>query len=137
MGRCNKRDICAVLLGICTAAILWITILSREVQSGVSFYPPFHTIGAFWRDIQRGGISGNLFGNILLFIPIGVLLSFITGWKGRTVIIAAGFSLVIETTQFITSRGCFDLDDVLLNTVGCFIGYGLLQIASHYSQKKT
>ena len=137
MGHSDKRNICAALLGICTAVILWITLLNREVQHGVTFYAPFHTIGAMWRDIQRGGIRGNFIGNIILFVPIGVLLSFTTGWKKKTVVVAAGFSLFIETTQLITSRGCFDPDDVLLNTVGCFIGYGLLQMASHYSQKPT
>lgn len=41
--------------------------------------------------------------------------------------VAAGieFSLLIETIQLITSRGCFDFDDVILNGLGCIIGYGI------------
>jgi glycopeptide antibiotics resistance protein len=82
------------------------------------------------KEIQRGRI-GNSFGNIILFVPFGVLFPAVTDWKKmwRTVVAGVGFSLIIETIQLITSRGCFDFDDVLLNGLGCIIGYGIHRTA--------
>ena len=33
------------------------------------------------------------------------------------------FSLVVETIQLVTKVGCFDVDDILLNTIGGVLGY--------------
>lgn len=124
----RKRDISASLLGICVALILWITILSREVQLvGRFFYPPFHTIATIWRDIWRVGLRSNFLGNIVLFVPIGILLPIAVEkhkwyWTDG---IGFSFSCFIEIIQLVSSRGCFDPDDVILNTLGTAIGYGL------------
>ena len=32
-------------------------------------------------------------------------------------------SLLVETVQLITKVGCFDVDDLFLNTVGVMLGY--------------
>ena len=128
----NKRkDIATALLGVTVALILWITILNRETLIGTpKIYHLFHSIPSFLKEIQRGRI-GNSFGNIILFVPIGVLFPAVTDWKKmwRTVVAGVGFSLIIETIQLITSRGCFDFDDVVLNGLGCVIGYGIYRAA--------
>ena len=64
-------------------------------------------------------------------MPVGILLPVVTDWKKmrKTVIAGIGFSLLIETIQLITSRGCFDVDDVLLNGLGTVLGYGLYYVA--------
>lgn len=123
----KKREISAALLGVCVALILWITILGREPQpNGRIFYPPFHSITTMWRDIWHVGIRSNFLGNIALFVPVGVLLPLTTGWKWKTVTVGCIFSIIVETIQLVTVRGCFDLDDVVLNTIGCIIGFVLL-----------
>ena len=33
------------------------------------------------------------------------------------------FSLGVETVQLVTKVGCFDVDDLFLNTVGVILGY--------------
>ena len=121
----KKQDIAACLLGVVVAIILWFTILGQDIQADVVFLRPFHSFQALWRDIQYGRVTGNLFGNVLIYSPVGFLISTVTSWKGRTVLVGAGFSLLIEGGQLLTSRGCFDLDDVFLNTLGVAIGYGL------------
>lgn len=122
----KRREVSAALLGIVIALILWTTILGRETQAGgVLFYKPFHSFGHIWRDIQRGGLRGNFIGNILLFIPVGLLIPVITGWKRRTIAVGTGFSLLIEVTQLLTGRGVFDPDDIILNCLGAAIGYGI------------
>ncbi|SFL53823.1 Glycopeptide antibiotics resistance protein [Gracilibacillus orientalis] len=68
----------------------------------------------------------NTFGNILLFVPMGMLLPLLstklTRWFLTTVIIVL-FSFTIETMQLITQLGVFDVDDILLNTLGGYFGY--------------
>ena len=125
-GMSKIKEISTALLGVTVALILWITILSREKLIGTPIsYQPFHALVSFLKETQRGKIGANLLGNIILFLPIGVLLPVVTGWKKMWNTVAAGieFSLLIETIQLITSRGCFDFDDVILNGLGCIIGY--------------
>ena len=126
----KRRELSAALLGIVIALILWITILGRETQTdGLLFYKPFHSLDHIWRDIQRGGFRGNFIGNIILFVPIGLLFPIMTGWNKRTIIVGAAFSFLIEAIQLITRKGCFDPDDALLNTIGCLIGYVIFHAA--------
>ncbi len=68
----------------------------------------------------------NFFGNILLLIPLGYLAPLLKKnidrwWK--TVILGVGVSLLIEIIQLMTHRGYFDIDDVILNSLGCWIGW--------------
>ena len=133
----KKKDIITAILGIAVALILWITILSREMLIGTpKTYHLFHSLPSFLKEIQRGRI-GNSFGNIILFIPIGLLVPEVTDcrklWK--TAGIGLGFSLFVEIIQLITSRGCFDCDDIILNVLGCVIGYWLYRLALKLKSK--
>ena len=64
----------------------------------------------------------NIVGNILLFIPIGILVPMLWKIKDRYVILI-GFliSLSIEITQLYLGR-VTDIDDLILNTSGVIIG---------------
>lgn len=127
----KRKDISTALLGVTVALILWVTILSRETLIGTpTTYHPFHALVSFLKEIQRGRIGANFLGNIVLFIPIGFLLPCVTDWNRmwKTVVTGIGFSMVIETIQLITSRGYFDFDDVILNGLGCIIGYGIHRV---------
>lgn len=71
-------------------------------------------------------------GNILLFIPFGIMLPLIIerflNREKRTAIIitiAAGacFSIFIEVNQYIFTYRVANIDDVILNTSGAFIGH--------------
>lgn len=133
----KRKDFPAALLGICVALILWITILSREKLIGTPIkYSLFHALISFLRDILRGRFSANFLGNIVLFVPVGFLLPFVDGKEKWYWIIGFGFcfSLLIETIQLITARGCFDPDDIILNTIGTAIGYGIYRVVIY---KKT
>lgn len=63
-------------------------------------------------------------------MPVGFLVPAVTGWKKmwKTVVAGISFSIFIEIIQLITSRGCFDFDDVLLNGLGTVIGFGLYSV---------
>lgn len=68
----------------------------------------------------------NLFGNVAAFIPFGMILP-IMGRRFRSfffmTFLSLEFSLVIETIQLVCKVGSFDVDDLLLNTIGGMLGY--------------
>ena len=56
---------------------------------------------------------------------MGLLLPNVIQKRYWSVGISFSFSLFIEIIQIITNRGCFDPDDVLLNTLGVAVSCGL------------
>ncbi|HUS10297.1 MAG TPA: VanZ family protein [Pyrinomonadaceae bacterium] len=72
----------------------------------------------------------NTFGNILLFVPLGILLPFVS-WRfqslKRLLLLALCASLMIETIQFVMrfvgSPRAVDIDDVIFNTLGACVGF--------------
>lgn len=88
---------------------------------------PFHEIGAylFGGDIARRAFGlGNILGNIVIFIPLGLYVSFLHR-KGKllsnTAVVAA-VSTAAEVAQYLFRVGAADIDDVILNTLGGFLG---------------
>lgn len=81
----------------------------------------------------------NVFGNIAVFVPLGVYLPSLFKqcknffFTGLLCFIA---SLMAEIIQLITRVGSFDVDDLLLNTVGGLLGYILYMIGCFYHMKK-
>ena len=55
----------------------------------------------------------------------------IGGWRNKlwkTTLFVASLVIVVEIIQFITFCGSADIDDLILNTLGCVIGYGIIKI---------
>jgi len=68
----------------------------------------------------------NIFGNILIFTPFGFGIPILIRNADRFIRVLAAtllFSLLIETIQLTYKVGCFDVDDLLLNTVGGVLGF--------------
>lgn len=96
---------------------------------------PFKEIVRFVRHWKRiGGFRAflNLGGNIIGFIPMGIFLpALFDKCKKSWVAFLYGFemSLFIECLQLIFKVGSFDVDDIILNTLGVVFGYIVFQIA--------
>ncbi len=74
-----------------------------------------------------GRIIENVLGNIVLFIPFGILFPIISNKKRKGVLCAAIiFSLLIEITQFFFALGSTDVDDLIFNVAGAYVGYFVL-----------
>lgn len=71
----------------------------------------------------------NIIGNILMFVPFGFFTSFYLKLeKKRTIFcLTIVVSVVIELIQLKIGRA-FDVDDIILNTVGSFLGYFLYRL---------
>ena len=70
----------------------------------------------------------NVIGNVAMFIPSGIVLPII--YKGldtflKVLLTGAGISFCIEIIQLPFSVRATDIDDLILNSVGVIIGYGI------------
>lgn len=73
------------------------------------------------------------FGNIAFFLPLGAALA---RWgKGLAAALRAGFllSFAIECAQFLLGSGLAETDDLLLNTLGAGLGWGMYAL---YARRK-
>ena len=67
-----------------------------------------------------------IFLNVLLFVPFGVLLPCVARpFRNPVATVFAGFlfSSFIEIMQYITGRGLTEVDDVITNTMGAAAGF--------------
>ena len=81
-------------------------------------------------------VFANIIGNIVIFIPLPMLLSGLTGRLLRWIkLFGIGLLTLIclEIIQLLTRRGACDVDDVLLNMTGILLGYLIVRI---YARKK-
>ena len=88
----------------------------------------FREIKRFWNYREEVGLFAmftNLFGNVIIFIPFGFFMPMASKYRSifSAVFYSFGLSLCVETFQLITKVGSFDVDDLLLNTVGGLVGY--------------
>jgi len=76
---------------------------------------------------EIGGFNyfSNIFGNVLLFIPLPVILKmYLKVYKFSIVLLVAILlSITIESLQYILKVGVADIDDVILNSIGACVGY--------------
>ena len=80
----------------------------------------------------------NIILNIIMGVPLGILLPCLfekMRYWWPTYLSGLLFTILIETTQLITHRGIFEMDDILNNTLGCMIGFGLFILGHTLYQK--
>jgi glycopeptide antibiotics resistance protein len=102
--------------------ILFYVVTFQDANYGTNNFIPFKEIMRY--EIGSSYFIHNVLGNILLFIPFGFFVSYIVSSKKPfyIIIITLLTSIAIEGTQILIGR-TFDVDDVLLNLVGGFLGY--------------
>lgn len=88
----------------------------------------FYEIRRFWiyrRTLGWKNVLVNLVGNIAAFVPFGFFLPLLKREWNRffyVMLASLAFSLVVETLQLLWRVGAFDVDDLLLNTMGGILG---------------
>ncbi len=91
----------------------------------ISRYLKYHRQIGPWR------VFWNLLGNIIGFIPYGALLPAIRKKKTgffKTALLSFELTLFIEVSQLVLRVGSCDVDDMILNTLGGCIGYGIFRM---------
>ena len=102
------------------------TYLEREFHYNLI---PFYEIRRFlthWRVLGKKAVLLNLLGNIVAFMPFGFFLP-VFSKRCRiflnTVLYSFELSLFVELVQLVSKVGSFDVDDLLLNTIGGALGF--------------
>lgn len=89
----------------------------------------FKEIRRFYVYRKQLGIEAfllNVFGNVIAFMPCGFFLPIVSRRSRKwynTVLLGFLLSLSVETLQLFLKVGSFDVDDLLLNTLGGSLGY--------------
>ncbi len=95
----------------------------------------FREIRRFWNYRDQVGLFAmftNLFGNVIIFMPFGFFMPMASKYRScfSAVFYSFGLSLCVETFQLLTKVGSFDVDDLLLNTVGGLAGYVIFAVCA-------
>ena len=75
----------------------------------------------------------NIFGNLLLFLPYGLYITYYLDLKKPLSVMGYAFviSLSIELIQSIIGR-VFDVDDIILNVLGALLGYFIYRLFDRF-----
>lgn len=123
----DKRKFCLYeeifeILFLAYLVLLFQLVTSQDLPGGGTNLMPFREILRY--DVGTKAFYKQVFGNILLFIPLGYFATSYCKIKGLGTITLVSLlsSLTIEVTQHYIGR-TFDIDDIILNVVGGIVGF--------------
>ena len=124
----KKRTYAFLIVYICS--ILYMTLMFRENDGGKTPELLWHYKKIFIEKEARDDILKNIW----LFIPFGAIL-----WKinhsSVILLVSLLFSILIEVTQYFTGMGFCELDDIISNSIGGWIGFNLVQLTTDLLQR--
>ncbi|MDO4345438.1 MAG: VanZ family protein [Eubacteriales bacterium] len=102
----------------------------------------FKEIGRFWTYRQELGFMAvftNIAGNVLCFVPFGAILP-VLNRRARNffmiTLLSFQFSFLVECAQLISRVGSFDVDDLVLNTLGGVLGFLIFTLCNKVRRKR-
>ena len=141
----KRKQMWYLLFAVYSCMMLFLLFDRTGYEAGVPYQEqlkynlvPFHTIHLFVDALKmhtyRTSAVVNLFGNVIMFIPLGFLLPRVfSGLRcfWWTMLTVTGIIVTVEILQMFTLVGTCDIDDLILNLLGASIGYGI-----HFGVKK-
>lgn len=148
----KKRRIIRAVSRVCfvvyMALLVYLLLLSDEFGRGTGYADyncnliPFQSIKLFIKGREYVGALSviiNLLGNVVAFMPFGALIRWVVDRKmhwyqavGYTFL----FSLCVELLQLVAKVGVFDVDDLILNTLGGLAGFWCYYILLLMNRRK-
>ncbi len=123
LNKCNA--VITVLLALYILLVLFYTVLGRRTQENY-YHLNFDVIGTYTRlfSYSDAKMAKEALLNVLMFVPIGVSVCFITETRRvfYAVIVGVSLSLLVEISQFILQNGYSEVTDLIHNTLGSLIG---------------
>lgn len=125
-----KKKILSIILMICSFVYFLFLLRIIIFKNGINSYDYTYNLH-FFDFINQWNNKGidvtllvNVLGNIALFIPLSIILLNYCNCLNNINIIFINFftSFSFELIQLSTGWGIFDVDDILLNTIGGIIG---------------
>ena len=117
------------LLFIIYVLCLFYVVTFQDVSWSTSNFTPFSEM--FRYEIGSRLFIKNVLGNVILFLPYGFFAAYYLKLKKPWSILGLSIlvSLTIETTQLLIGR-VFDIDDIILNTIGGLFGFYIYHVLS-------
>ena len=119
------QAIACIILPIYVFLLFASLVFSRETLEIRRF-----NLKIFWTEIAI--LSGEtkyiqtLLQNLLMLMPFGVLFPIVVKEKKNMTLFVGGIiSVMLEVLQLVTKTGLCEIDDVIHNTLGVVIGYGV------------
>ena len=132
------KSLARVLFAVYSVILAWLILLKFSVhidsvlhydKRSLNFVPFSHSSGSSRQSIE----------NVLVFIPLGLLLS--VTFKRLNflskLLIVLGASISAETIQYIFAIGATDITDVMTNTLGGLIGLIGYDLSSKYIDQES
>ena len=146
-----KRELELILVYICLIVVVRFTFFPFSKVNGQvqpllfdpanAFPPRINLIPMVYLldyEFRREALI-NVIGNTAMFVPLGIIWPRVfrkLDTPGKVIAAGVGFSLCIEILQLPFFDRVSDVDDLLLNSLGFLIGYGLYRIV-HKAIKKS
>lgn len=99
-------------------------------ENVIRIEPLFSTLSYIENTIRWWDIIRVVLGNVVMFIPFGFL-----GWVfpqikdlKNTVITFISAIVIVEALQYFSRLGIFEVDDVVLNTFGVYLGWQIKRL---------
>lgn len=109
----------------------------REMHYNLTLFKEIKRFWIYRRELGAFAVASNLLGNVLIFVPFGFFMPMASKYRNffATAFYGFGISLCVEIFQLITRVGSFDVDDLLLNTIGAVLGYIIFVICNTIRRK--
>ncbi|MBC3888624.1 hypothetical protein GH810_09915 [Acetobacterium paludosum] len=130
----TKEKWCRPAIWFYVYLIFLYTVLARTGKTHFDYnLNPFWTYQYIWETHDFRLVLEVIF-NCLMFIPVGILIPLAyennideDETKKRNTVILLGFliSVSVECLQLFTKTGMFEWDDIIHDTIGVIVGYGI------------
>ena len=146
-----KREALLLLMYINLAIIIRFSFFPRDLVNGhiqplifdAKFAFPFRiNFIPFANLLQYDSVRDmiwNIVGNTAMFVPTGIILPIVykrLDHFGKVIAAGAFLSLCIELIQLPFADRVSDIDDLILNTLGVAIGYGIYSLVKRIKSSK-
>lgn len=131
----------ALLAVVVAVLLVWTLLLSNPdaVDARALNLVPFREISRALRSEEAGYGVVNLWGNVLVFVPVGMLAllamrATVQRAGGKALAAGIGLSVAIEAAQYGIGRSA-DVDDVILNALGIALGVAGVTLARRLARR--
>lgn len=122
--------VCGIVLFMLSCLFfVYLAVFRRTPHEVRPEFTPFWSYCATVSGNYGIDVYAQIIENIAIFVPIGFFLPFLLGEKRSGFLSAGAFgflvSLFAETCQLVFRLGIFETDDLINNTAGALVGFGL------------
>ncbi len=130
------RELVVILLFAYLCGVFYLTFFPLAVvlynfdpmeSNLVPFQETFHMLS----HLTAPGVIRNVAGNLVMLLPLGIFVPLLFPKMRKflpMLLLAFWVSFLIEIVQFLMKFRIFDVDDLILNTLGALIGFGIFSL---------